>query len=141
MRSKLFKYLMVIIFGMFLCGILIYLWGIPTIGHIITQNFPEFSYCYYPWLIFLWCTGIPCFIVLGYMWKISASICADQAFTSRNAIRLKRIAQLAAFNVIFFFAGNIIYLFHRLLFQEALLSVYRDFVRGLTLSHIHISFS
>ena len=71
MRSKLFKYLMVIIFGMFLCGILIYLWGIPTIGHIITQNFPEFSYCYYPWLIFLWCTGIPCFIVLGYIGQYS----------------------------------------------------------------------
>lgn len=136
MRSKLFKYLMVIIFGMFLCGILIYLWGIPTIGHIITQNFPEFSYCYYPWLIFLWCTGIPCFIVLGYMWKISASIFADQAFTSRNAIRLKRIAQLAAFNVIFFFAGNIIFLFLNMSHPSILIcSLGIDFV-GIAISVI-----
>ena len=113
MRSKLFKYLMVIIFGMFLCGILIYLWGIPTIGHII-----------------------PCFIVLGYMWKISASICADQAFTSRNAIRLKRIAQLAAFNVIFFFAGNIIFLFLNMSHPSILIcSLGIDFV-GIAISVI-----
>lgn len=52
LKSTLSKRLKFVILGMVLCGTLIYFWGFPTIGHIIIRNYPEFSFCYFPWLIF-----------------------------------------------------------------------------------------
>ena len=97
--------------GTALCGALVYLWGFPTIGKIILETYPEFSFCYYPWLIFLWITGVPCYVALFFIWKISQSIRRDQAFSYKNARRFRWISLLSLGDAAFFVAGNILFLF------------------------------
>jgi len=80
-------------------------------GMSLRSQYPEFSYRFWPWLLFIWVSGIPCFMVLYYGWKVSTNIGNDQSFTDQNASLLKTISVLAALDAAFFFVGNIVLLF------------------------------
>ena len=62
-------------------------------------------------MIFLWCTAIPCYIVLVLGWKIAGNIGADRSFSKENAELLQSIAWLIAGDILFFFLGNAILFF------------------------------
>lgn len=110
-QITLSKWLKFILIGIALCGLVIYTVVFPALGQsIVTQN-EEFSYCFWPWLIFIWVTGIPCYIAIVFAWRIATNIGADQSFSLSNAKLLKWIAILAAGDAAFFFIGNIIFLF------------------------------
>ncbi len=100
-----------VLIGMALCGLAVYGLAFPALGQCIVGYEPEFSYCYYPWLILLWVTGVPCYIALALGWKITCNIGKGRAFTLETSRLFKWIARLAAFDVVFFFAANIVYLF------------------------------
>ena len=63
------------------------------------------------WLIFLWVSGIPCYMVLVFGWRIASNIGEDRSFSNENAKYLKWISWLAAGDGIFFFIGNVVLLF------------------------------
>ena len=96
-------------FGLF--GIVIYVFVVPYFGNDLAQSYPEFSYAFYPWVIFLWLTAIPCYMVLVFMWRISAKIGRDCSFCRDNATDLKRIAVITIADTIFFFVTNVVFLF------------------------------
>lgn len=104
------KILKIIVIGTAVCGLLLYLWVFPVIGQSLTEQYPEFAYSYYPWLILLWVTAVPCYIVLVICWKIAVSIGRSQAFTMKNAGYFSLIARLAVIDTVIFLAGNIVYL-------------------------------
>ena len=106
--ARLLKF---IIIGVAICGALIYFCVIPACGESIVQAYPEFSYRYWPWLIFLWITGIPCYGVLVFGWQIATNIGKDKSFSMENAKALKWISWLAIVDTIYFFIGNILFLF------------------------------
>lgn len=110
-QNALSKWLKVIIICMALLGLAVYIFALPMIGQSITDANPEFSYCYYPWLILLWITGIPCFAVLVFGWKIARNIGLDRSFTHENGKYLKLIAFLAAGDSAFLFVMNTVYIF------------------------------
>ena len=110
-QSSLSKWLKWIIVVVGLCGLFVYTWVIPSLGHMLLSEYPEFAYCYLPWMILIWVTGIPCYVVLAFGWGIAANIGRDRSFSLENATLLKRIAVLAAVDTGFFFVMNIIYLF------------------------------
>lgn len=113
MRQKtLSSWLKLIIAGVSLCALIVFLLVIPILGKIVIliEN-GEFEYCYWPWLVFIWIAGIPCFIALFFAWKIATNIGNDRSFTNENAKLLKSISVLAAVDSAFFFVGNIVYLF------------------------------
>lgn len=110
-KKFLAKALKLIVLASALCGIVLYGYGLPQIGKEIVEKFPEFSGNYWPWLVFLWMSGIPCYGVLLLVWKISASIQNDREFSDANSRRFHKIALLAAGDAVFFFAGNLILLF------------------------------
>ena len=110
-QDVLAKWLKAIIIGVGIFGILVYGFMIPECGKMFVTMYPEFSYCYYPWLIFIWMTGIPCYAVLVFAWKIAVNIHKDNSFSVENARLMKRIAGMAFFDVIFFFMGNVLFLF------------------------------
>lgn len=83
---------------------------IPMYGLSLCSLYPEFSNRFWPWLLFIWISGIPCFMVLCYGWKISSNIGNDQSFTEKNASLLKSISILSALDAGFFFVGNIVLL-------------------------------
>lgn len=95
-----------VIIGLGICGLIIYFYFLPIWGKTILFSTPDNSYCYLPWMIFLWITAIPCYLVLICGWRIAAEIGKDNSFSIVNAKLLKYISGLAAFDSIFLFAGS-----------------------------------
>lgn len=110
-QKTLSKWLKTILAGIALCAIALYGWIIPSMGQSIKMANPEFDYCYWPWLIFIWMTAIPCLGVIGLSWKIATNVGLDRSFTDENAHLLKWIAVLAAGDGAFFFVGNVVFMF------------------------------
>ncbi len=109
-QSTLAKWLKFVLIGVGLCGIVGYAWVIPSFGQMLVQDNPEYAGCYYPWLIFLWVTAIPCYIALVLGWRIASNIGEDRSFSMDNARLLKWIAYLAVGDAGFFFVMNVLYL-------------------------------
>ena len=77
-------------------------------GGAMADAYPEFAYCYIPWLAILWCTAIPCYAAMIFAWQIARDIGQEHPFTHDNARRVRRIGQLALADVVFFFAANVV---------------------------------
>ena len=110
-QKNLSKWLKLILVGVALCGLVVYALIVPMYGLSLRAQYPEFSNRFWPWLCFIWLSGIPCFIALCCAWEIVTNIGRDQSFTEQNASLLKSISFLAAFDAGFFFVGNIVLLF------------------------------
>lgn len=110
-QKTLSKWLKLILVGVAICGLIVYVAVIPMYGLSLRSLYPEFSNRFWPWLFFIWVSGIPCFMVLYYSWRISTNIGNDQSFTEENASLLKSISVLSALDAGFFFIGNIVLLF------------------------------
>lgn len=106
-QKHLSKWLKLILIGVAVCGLLVYVLIVPMYGLSLRSEYPEFSNRFWPWLLFIWCSGIPCFAVLFCAWRIVTNIGNDRSFTDQNAALLKSISALSAFDAGFFFAGNI----------------------------------
>ena len=110
-QKILSRWLKLVVVGVGICGLVVYALILPLYGQSLVGSNPEMAYRYWPWLIFLWLTGVPCYIALVIGWKIAVNIGLDRSFTANNARYLKRIALLAAGDTVFFFVGNIVLLF------------------------------
>ena len=105
-QNNLSKWLKGIIIGTGIFGLTVFGWLVPAYGASFAYSAPEFAYCYWPWLIFLWLCAVPCFVSLYFGWKIASNIGNDNSFSFDNANHLKTISKLAAFDCAFFFLGN-----------------------------------
>ena len=110
-QQSLSRWLKAAIIGIVLCLAVVYLLIIPDFGKSIAAQNPEFAHCYWPWLIFLWCTALPCIAALIFGWTVAGRIGRDRSFCMENARALRMIAVLAATDAAFFFAGNVVLLF------------------------------
>lgn len=93
-----------------LCGLIVYIAVIPMYGEHLRTVYPEFANRFLPWLIFLWISGIPCFTVLIFAWRIATNIGKDRSFSNQNVRLLKWISMLSATDAGFFFVGNVLFL-------------------------------
>ncbi len=110
-QKTLSRWLKVILVGVGLCGLVVYGAVLPLYGQSLVGQNPDVANRYWPWLIFLWATGVPCYAALVIGWRIAVNIGKDRSFSEDNARHLKRIALLAAGDAVFFFIGNIVLLF------------------------------
>ncbi len=104
--SKLEKWLKFVIIGMGLCGAVVYGWGLPHMGAALRDGFPEFSHWYYPWLVFLWITALPCYGVLICAWRVAGNIGRGNAFSYDNGKAFRGIFYLTMADTLFFLVGN-----------------------------------
>lgn len=109
-KKHLSKWIKLILLGVGICGLILYVFIIPMYGLRLQTSYPEFSNRFWPWLIFIWVSSIPCFMVLYFAWKISSNIGKDLSFTEQNASLLKSISVLSVADTGFFFVGNIVFL-------------------------------
>lgn len=107
-QSKLSRRLKAVILCVSLCLAGVYLWFLPMLGMEVRAENPEFAHCFWPWLIFLWGTGLPIVVAMATSWKIAAEIGADRSFTRENSLRMRRISTLAFWDTAYFFAGNLV---------------------------------
>lgn len=142
-QTSLSKWLKGVIIGIAICGAIIYVCLIPFIGRDMVDANPEYAYCYLPWLVVLWVSAIPCYLVLYYGWKITGEIGRDHSFSMENAGYLKRISMLALIDSGYFFAANLILLLLNMNHPSILLaSLFVDFagiavaVAAAALSHL-----
>lgn len=99
-----------IITGLAICGLLIYFYFLPVWGKALTADFLQYENAYWPWLIILWISALPCYLVLICGWKVASEIGKDNSFSNINAKMLKNIAFLAAIDSIYIFiAGGIMF--------------------------------
>ncbi|MEA5026655.1 hypothetical protein SDC9_117438 [bioreactor metagenome] len=110
-QNDLAKWIKGILIGLAACGALVYLWIIPELGRSLIAQAPEFSYCYWPWQLFIWLTAVPCYIAVVLVWKIAAEVEADNSFSMINAGYLKGIMIAALADTLFFFTGNVLFFF------------------------------
>ena len=109
-QSHLALWLKGILAGTGVCGAAVYVYLLPFWSRELAAGDAALSGLYWPWLIFLWLTALPCYAVLVYGWKIAGEIGRDNSFCYKNARRLQRVAALAAGDTVFFFAGNLLLL-------------------------------
>lgn len=107
-QLSLSKWLKSIAIGIGSIGLIIYLLIIPLWGNDLVQANPNLANWYWPWLIFIWITGIPCFMVLFEFWKICCEIGKDNSFSKENVNSLKRISQLLVIDCTILFVGNVV---------------------------------
>lgn len=91
-----------------LCGIF-FLWFLPSYGQEVQQADPEFTWAYWPCLIWAWLFALPIFGAMLPGWRIFGSISAPEgAFTRRNARDMRSISHLAFADALVFPAGMLI---------------------------------
>lgn len=108
-HDKFAKRLKIVIIGTTLIGILICFLLIPYMGDYMVQRYPEYKYAKLPWMIFIYISGIPCFIAMGLSWKITSNIGADKSFCKENAKLFNIFSKLALVDSIFFFMVSLIF--------------------------------
>ena len=94
-QRTLVKWLKILVLFAAVCGLGLAGGVLPLAGQWLVESYPEFSYCFWPWIIFLWVLSIPCFWALYLAWKIFGNIEKDHAFTTENAEYMGRISFLA----------------------------------------------
>ena len=109
-QQKLSAWLRGVVVGVGMCGLVVYFAVIPVLGLSMKTSYPEFSGCFWPWMIFLWLTAVPCYAALALGWRIAVSIGRDRSFSAENAGMLQTVARLAAGDTAYFFLGNVILL-------------------------------
>lgn len=108
-QRKLADLLKVICIGLAVIGAVVYFLVLPTIGQDWAKEDGYEGY-FWPWLLFLWGTGIPCYMALFQFWVVCGEIRHDNSFCEENAIRMMNIALLILGDVGYFFAGNVLFL-------------------------------
>lgn len=108
-QKRLSNWLKVMIIGVGIVGLAVYAWMLPVLGYDARLRAPEYAAAFWPWLVFLWGTAIPCYIVLVLGWKISTNIARDRSFSKENAAHLKWVSILAAADTGYFLFGNFVF--------------------------------
>lgn len=109
-QKSLSYWLKIIILLMAVCGVAIYLYVMPTLlMPLITISF-ESSLVSNIWLIILWISAIPCYIVLIFGWMIARNIGIDKSFSISNSKYLKNIMIVTIVDSAYFFIINIVML-------------------------------
>lgn len=140
-QKTLSKWLKCIIVGVGLCMLVVYAVVIPALGVNLRAQYPEFSNRFWPWMAFIWETGVPCFAALALSWKIAENIGRDKSFSEENASMLKWISGLAAGDAGFFFFGNILLLFMNMSHPGVVLASFAVVFAGIAIAVVAAALS
>ena len=142
-QKALSGWLKAAVIGLGIVGLFVYAFIIPSYGGSLRAQYPEFANCYWPWVIFLWGSGVPCYAALVFGWKIFGNIGRDRSFCAENAKYMQAISLLAAGDTVYFFLGNVILLLLNMshpgvtLFSMAVVAIGTAvFIAAAALSHL-----
>jgi len=122
-RKELTKWLKLVIAFAALLGALLCLIIAPLLGREIAFEYPEFSYMFWPCLIFIWITAGPYYLALYKGWRICQEIENDNSFCHGNVERLKDISRMALIECMLYLAAMVVLLILNLLHPSILLMI------------------
>lgn len=108
MNKKLGNTLKAVIIILGVLGLGVYGVVIPWALMTFVENYPELSYFYAPWLIFLIISALPLYVILGLGLSVSGGISEGNSFTVKNVKYLRGVALCLIVETAYFFLGNII---------------------------------
>ena len=108
--NTLCKLVRAAVIALAVCGLVVCCWVFPSVGKSLAYRNPDYAHSYTPWLFFLWTASLPCFAVLGLVWKASTALKYDLVFTAGTARTVKHGAVLIFCATGFFFLGNAVLL-------------------------------
>lgn len=109
-QKELAFWLKFIIIGTAVCGGVIYAGIIPHFMKYLVEQNSMLQRNVLPWLISIWISAIPCYIVLLLGWFVASNIGKDNSFSFENARHLKWISYITIMDVIYYFIINGIFL-------------------------------
>ena len=109
-QDALAKWLKFIIIGVGICGLVTYTIIMPRFGAYLVRHNSMLEKNVMPWLVLIWISAIPCYLVLFFGWKIANNISNDRSFSYDNARYLKWVSYLAMGDSIFLFLANVVFL-------------------------------
>ena len=108
-KTKVFRFLRVAIVVIAVLCLLFFFLVLPWVGQAIKAENPEFSWAFWPCLLYAWCVSIPIFLTLWQSWRISGSLTEPlKAFTAGTCRRLRLIARLAYADAAIIFRGALL---------------------------------
>lgn len=111
MNQKSFAgWLRVVIGGIAVIGALLYLYILPHYGSEYLVSLLGGESGLAPFMIFVWVSAVPCYIVLWYGRKLAIAIGNDRSFTVENAHILTKICYITAFDTAFYFVGALVFI-------------------------------
>ena len=108
--KKLARLLQLALCGAAAVGVAVFFLAIPMLGREMATIYPEYAVAYWPWQIFLWLCGVPCFLSLVPGWRVFGRLAQKNAFCLENGKDMKTIARLAFFDTVLFAVGNAVML-------------------------------
>jgi len=108
--KKLGRMLQLFLCAAFVIGVAVFFVAVPMLGQEMATIYPEYAVAYWPWQIFLWLCGVPCFMSLVPGWRVFGRLAKKNAFCRENGEDMKAIARLAFFDTALFVVGNAVML-------------------------------
>ena len=105
-QKELSFWLKFIVVGIAVCGAIVYAAALPYLTNYLDKQGIMEAGKSLPWLITVWISAIPCYLVLIFAWKIAGNIGNNRSFSRDNAKYLKWICYTTVTDVIFFFIAN-----------------------------------
>ena len=105
-QKELSFWLKFIIVGIAVCGAIVYAAALPYLTNYLDKQEIMEAGKSLPWLITVWISAIPCYLVLIFAWKIAGNIGNNRSFSRDNAKYLKWISYTTVADVIYFFIAN-----------------------------------
>ena len=109
-QDALARWLKFIIIGVGICGLITYAVIMPRLCSYLVRHDSMLEQNVLPWLILIWISAIPCYIILFLGWKIAGNIGRDNSFCLENAAYLKWVSYLSMGDAGFLFLANVIFL-------------------------------
>ncbi len=115
-------------------GVVFIFYLVPYIGKSFVHNYPEFSYVYWPYVLWAGAVVIPCYLALYQLWKICGEIARDNSFSHANAKALHTISGLAFFDTLLMFLVSIVFFFLNMIHPALLACALLISVFGLSIA-------
>ncbi|MBE6818591.1 MAG: DUF2975 domain-containing protein [Ruminococcaceae bacterium] len=122
MKPKHFSFMMkFIIIALAIFGTCFYAIMPNMVRFIETYNRFGMHDIFYPWIIVILLTAIPCYAVLLLTWPIAVSVKKETQFSFQNATRLKKMAVCALVDGGFFFLACLVFWICGILFPAVMI--------------------
>ena len=107
-QKKLARWLKTAIIAAGICGIGVYFY-ICRFGQFMAADYiPEASECLLPWLVLVFLSAVPCYVILIFGWAVATNIGKGCAFSHANGTHVMMISRLFLADALILFLGNII---------------------------------